>query len=76
MFFDAARRVIYYGCQDECEIDPESLPNFNKQFYYSRVKDQQCLELCFNTRMVLHLGEGVAMKNGLFMDFKMMKKEY
>lgn len=35
MYKEAAKRVVFSNCMASCEIDPESIPNFNRNFYYN-----------------------------------------
>ncbi len=35
MFKEAANRVIFKNCMGACEIDPATIPNFNRNFYYN-----------------------------------------
>ncbi len=35
MYQEAARRVVFANCMDECNLDHKTLPNFNKNFYYN-----------------------------------------
>ena len=36
---DCAKRVVFYNCMTHCEIAPESIPNFNSNFYYNMLKE-------------------------------------
>eukprot|EP00354_Favella_ehrenbergii_P009964 CAMPEP_0170468220 /NCGR_PEP_ID=MMETSP0123-20130129/11482_1 /TAXON_ID=182087 /ORGANISM="Favella ehrenbergii, Strain Fehren 1" /LENGTH=69 /DNA_ID=CAMNT_0010734735 /DNA_START=1388 /DNA_END=1597 /DNA_ORIENTATION=- len=35
LYVEAARRVVFKNCMEKCELDDESVPNFNKNFYYN-----------------------------------------
>lgn len=39
LYKEAARRVLFSNCMNACEIDPKSIPNFNKNFYYNQVNE-------------------------------------
>ena len=56
MYKECAKKIIFNNCMSACEIDPKTLTNFNREFYYEKVKEQSCLQDCFNTRMKLHFG--------------------
>ena len=76
MYLDAARRVIFKNCMASCDLDNETLPNFNSKFYYTMPGEQKCLQTCFNTKINLHFGEQTAKKDALYMDFQNMKNEF
>ena len=76
MYHEAAKRVVFWRCMEHCEIDPTSMPNFNGKFYYTMHKEQNCLQTCFNAKMLLHFGATTCKEQNLFMDFERMKKEY
>ena len=40
---EAARRVVFANCMAKCELDDETVPHFNKKFYYNQQDDQVCL---------------------------------
>ena len=75
LYKEAAKRVVFANCMNNCELDKKSLPNFNRQFYYGMPQAQACLQDCYNTRMKLHFGSA-AEKEALLIDFQDMKKEY
>ena len=75
MYKEAAKRVVFSNCMSACEIDPESLPNFNKKFYYDMPTEQACLQDCYNTRMKMHFGSS-AVKHEMLIDFAALKREY
>ena len=75
LYQEAARRVVFANCMNNCELDKKSLPNFNRQFYYGMPQAQACLSDCYNTRMKLHFGS-TAEQEGLLINFQEMKKEY
>ena len=37
MYFDCAKRVVFNICMDSSDIAPESIPNFNSNFYYNQL---------------------------------------
>ena len=76
MYFEAARKVIFKNCMGTCDIDAETLPNFNSKFYYTMPGEQKCLQTCFNTKVNLHFGQKTAEKESLYVDFAAMKKEF
>ena len=76
MYLDAAMRVVFKNCMASCDIENETVPNFNANFYYNQLNEQKCLSSCFNTKMNLHFGATVAEKEGLYMNFGQLKKEY
>ena len=76
MYKEAARRVVFKNCMDQCELDDKSLPNFNRAFYYGMPAAQNCLQDCFNTRMTLHFGATTVQKEDMLIDFVKMKEEY
>jgi hypothetical protein len=43
MYKEAAKRVVFANCMTACEIDPKSLPNFNKNFYDNQLNEKSCL---------------------------------
>ena len=43
LYVESARRVVFKNCMEKCELDDESLPNFNKNFYYNMKEAQVCL---------------------------------
>ena len=51
LYVESARRVVFKNCMEKCELDNESLPNFNKKFYYEMEPARVCLQSCFNFRM-------------------------
>ena len=51
-----------------CELEDKDVPNFNKNFYYNQIKEQNCLVDCYNTRMKIHFGMA-AKEKGMLMDF-------
>jgi hypothetical protein len=75
IYKEAARRVVFQNCMTACEIDPKTVPNFNKNFYYNQIHEQNDLQECYNTRMKLHFGSQ-AEKEGMLLDFAAMKREY
>ena len=76
LYLDAAKRVIFRNCMDKLEIDDEQLPNFNKNFYYHKGEMQQALQECYNERVELHFGHQTALKNGMYINFEHMKREF
>ena len=76
MFQDAAKRVVFHNCMASCDLSDEQVPNFNANFYHNHPEWQNCLQSCFNAKMMLHFGDSVAKRDGLYMDFAAMKKEY
>lgn len=39
LYKEAARRVVFSNCMTSCEIDPKTIPNFNKNFYYNQMQE-------------------------------------
>ena len=76
MYQDAAKRVVWQNCMASCDIAPETIPNFNANFYYNQLPQQQALQKCFNAKMMLHFGDTTCQQDGLYMDFEKMKVEY
>lgn len=76
LYQEAAKRVVFKNCMNKCELTDETLPNFNKKFWYGMPEAQACLNDCVNTRMALHFGCDNARKYDMFMDFEEMKAEY
>ena len=35
LYVESARRVVFKNCMEKCELAPEKVPNFNKNFYYN-----------------------------------------
>ena len=70
------RQVVFKNCMGHCNVTNKELPNFNKQFYYSRPDLQNCLQDCYNTRVELHLGAENAKAHDMLIDFAEMKREY
>ena len=69
LYVESARRVVFKNCMERCELDHESLPNFNKKFYYEMSEARTCLQSCFNFRMQAHFGAAAAKTDGLQLDF-------
>ena len=76
LYVESARRVVFKNCMDKCELDNESVPNFNKNFYYNMPEARACLQSCYNFRMQAHLGPMAAKTDGLQFDFDQLKMEY
>ena len=77
LYVESARRVVFKNCMGKCELDDESLPNFNKNFYYNMDEARACLQSCFNFRMQAHFGTQAAKQiDGLQFDFDKLKAEY
>ena len=76
LYNDAATRVVFKNCMEKCELDNETVKNFNKKFYYEQPEAQECLQTCYNARMDAHFGAEEAIKRDLHLDFATMKKEY
>ena len=76
LYVESARRVVFKNCMEKCELDNESLPNFNKKFYYSMDNARACLQSCFNVRMQAHFGPMAKEIDGLQFDFDSLKHEY
>lgn len=36
MYKEAAKRVVFKNCMGVCELTNETLPNFNRNFYYNQ----------------------------------------
>ena len=51
------------------------MTNFTKNFYENQIKEQECIQGCYNTRMRAHFGSTAESKN-LLLDFSTMKKEF
>ena len=75
IYKEAALRVVFSNCMQQCELDNKKLPNFNREFYYAMPNEQVCLSDCFNTRMKLHFGSN-AVKENMLLDFDALKREY
>ncbi|CDW83898.1 UNKNOWN [Stylonychia lemnae] len=75
LYKDAAKRVVFQNCMTQCEIEPATIPNFNKNFYYNQASEQQCLQNCYNNRMNLHFGK-LAESENMLIDFEAMKAQY
>ena len=75
MYKESAKRVVFKNCMSACEIEQNDLPNFNKNFYYNQIREQKCLQDCYNTRMMIHFGSS-AKEQGMWIDFNEMKQEY
>ena len=74
---EAARRVVFKNCLGACEVDMDRFKKFNKDFYYNMKSEQQCLQSCFNERMIQHFGEEKAKStDGLQIDFALLKRQY
>ena len=76
MYVESARRVVFKNCMEKCELDNESLPNFNKNFYYNMGEARACLQSCFNFRMEAHFGSAAKQTDGLQLDFDRLKYDY
>ena len=76
LYVESARRVVFKNCMEKCELDNTSLPNFNKNFYYNMAEARECLQSCFNHRMVAHFGSAAKRTDGLQFDFEALKREY
>ena len=76
LYLDMAKRVIFRNCMEKVGVDDETLPNFNKDFYYRKEHLQEALQSCYNARVTAHFGQSRAQKEGLFMDFAQMKREF
>ena len=76
MYYEAARRVVFKNCMESCGFPQDWIPNFNSNFYYNQLEEQEDLQKCFNTKMNLHFGESTARKENLYMDFAKMKLEF
>ncbi len=68
IYREAARRVVFQNCMTACEIEESAIPNFNRKFYFYQLKEQACLQDCFNTRMQLHFGRQASQQH-LLLDF-------
>ena len=76
LYVEAARRVVFKNCMEKCELDNETVPNFNKKFYYEQAEARACLQSCFNFRMMAHFGSAAKSTDGLQLDFDALKNEY
>ena len=76
LYVESARRVVFKNCMEKCELDNESVPNFNKNFYYNMQEAQVCLSSCFNFRMKAHFGSDATKTDGLQLDFDQLKSQY
>ena len=76
LYVEAARRVVFKNCMEKCELDHETVPNFNKKFYYEQGEARACLGSCFNFRMQAHFGSLAKQTDGLQLDFDALKREY
>jgi len=61
---------------ESCEQTDETIPNFNKKFYYAQDAARVCLQSCYNTRINAHFGASTADKEDLHMNFDEMKSEF
>ena len=75
LFLDASRRIVFNNCMNSCGLTDKDIPNFNRNFYYTQVREQNCLQDCYNTRMKLHFGSN-AETLGALIDFRVMKRQY
>ena len=69
LYVESARRVVFKNCMEKCELDHESVPNFNKNFYYNMNEARACLQSCYNFRMQAHFGPMAQKTDGLQFDF-------
>ena len=76
LYVESARRVVFKNCMGKCELDDETVPNFNKKFYYAQDAARACLQSCFNVRMQAHFGPAAQQVDGLQFDMDALKKEY
>ena len=76
LYVESARRVVFKNCMEKVGVDNESLPNFNKNFYYNMDEAKAGLEACFNFRMKAHFGPAAMQTDGLQFDFDQLKREY
>ena len=76
LYVESARRVVFRNCMEKCELDDESLPNFNRKFYYVMDEARACLQSCYNARMQAHFGPMAQQVDGLQYDFDQLKNEY
>ena len=76
MLHDAAKRVVWANCMTSCDIAPEQIKNFDSNFYYNQLKEQEMLQTCFNDKMEMHFGREYAEKEDLFINFKTMKAQF
>ena len=65
LYIESARRVVFANCMEKCELDNDSLPNFNMNFYYNMGEARTCLQSCFNSRMQAHFGSAALRTDGL-----------
>ena len=56
LYVESARRVVFKNCMEKCELDNETVPNFNRNFYYNQNEARACLQACYNFRMQAHFG--------------------
>ena len=76
MYQEAAKKVVFWNCMSHCEISQKDVPNFNGKFYYTQHKEQNCLQTCYNAKMLLHFGETTCKEDNLYLDFAKMKEQY
>ena len=76
LYIESARRVVFKNCMEKVGVDNDSLPNFNKNFYYNMDEARAGLEACYNFRMKAHFGPAAATTDGLSFDFDKLKREY
>ena len=60
MYAEAAKRVVFQNCMEACNIEHQSMTNFNSKFYYTMHIERNCLGTCFNTKMDMHFGKRLA----------------
>ena len=37
MYFNAAQRVVFKNCMSSCDIEADTIKNFNANFYYNQL---------------------------------------
>ena len=76
MFKEAARKVVFHNCLEKCGVDYKKQRHFNGKFYFEMPQEKECIQNCNNAKMLLHFGNEVAQRDGLYLDFESMKVEY
>ena len=39
MYYNAAQRVVFKNCMSSCDIEADTIKNFNANFYYNQLEE-------------------------------------
>ena len=54
---ECAKRVLFYSCFSKCDLDDKPIRHFDSNWYYNMKEEQDCVQTCYNAKMMLHFGD-------------------